>query len=201
MLKNKIKAVESKQSDKVADIKEAVSWAQIFLFWYYSVRKQTGCRRLQSPVQSLWGFHCTARTHRHCQEHLHTDTPLLEEPLHSGLPPQATWSRTTEKGQTGAAELHIQVGISRAALIWANQEMAEVHVRHRAGMVLCGACYHCQKCLCAPLEPLRAHKEDIRQESPSWDLIPSISLSCNCKVKRRHSKSNVHYILCHQLPQ
>lgn len=125
---------------------------------------------------------------------LHTNTPLLEEPLCSGSPPQATWSRTTEKGQTSAAELHIQVGISRAALILVKQEM----LRHRAGMVLCDPCYCCQKCRDAPLEPLRTHKEDISQEPASWEVTPTISLSCNCKVKRCHSNSNVHNILCHQ---
>jgi len=35
----------------------------------------------------------------------------------------------------------------------------------------------------APLEPLRTHKEEIRQGSAPWEFIPRVSPSCNPKPK------------------
>lgn len=63
--------------------------------------------------------------------------------------------------------------------------------------MLCDACYRSQKCLDAPLVALRTHNKDISQKSVSWEVIPSISLGCSCRVKRCHPNSNVCNILCH----
>lgn len=173
-----------------------MSWAQI-LFWYHSVRKQTDCR-LQSAVAE------PLRLPLHSQDTL---TLPLQEHLHTTAR-RATVLRVTTPG-------HLEQNHRKGTIqcCWAphpswyfqscsntgKTRNVEVHVRHRAGMVLCDACYHSQKCLDAPLEPLRIDKEDISQESASWEVIPNISLSCNCRVKRCHPNSNVHNIPCHQL--
>lgn len=125
MLKNKIKAVKGKESDKVAAMTEAVSRAQ-FSYFDTTVSERRDGRRFQSAVQSLWGFHCTAWTHWHCQDTL--TLPGTRAHRHTTARRVAvlrvtTWIRTTEQGQTSAAELHIHVGISRDALTWAKQEI------------------------------------------------------------------------------
>lgn len=73
---------------------------------------------------------------------------------------------------------------------------AEVHVRHRAGTVLCNACYCCQKCLVPSNVPL--HKEDT-QRGDVRSQHPGSTLSCNPKAKRCHSNSYMHQVLCHHL--
>lgn len=119
MLKNKIKAVKS----RVTKLHPSQRLCDEHKFSYFdptvSESKQIVgdynqlCRASETPTAQP-GHTDTARN---------TCTLLLEEPLRSGSPLQVTWSRITEKGQTGAAELHIQVGISRAALTRAKQEM------------------------------------------------------------------------------
>lgn len=69
-------------------------------------------------------------------------------------------------------------------------------MRHRAGTVLCNACYRCQKCLVPSNAPL--HKEDT-QRGDVRSQHPGSTLSCNPKAKRCHSNSYMHQVLCHHL--